>query len=106
MKKNETAVYIIGAGPSGLGCAYELQKRNNKNSVILIDKNNRVGGLARTVPWKNHYFDIGPHRFYTKNHEVLNLWKSILKEDLITVKRLTRILYKNKLFFYPVRIKD
>ncbi len=106
MKKNKGVICIIGAGPSGLGCAYELQKRNNKNNVILLEKNNGVGGLARTMPWKNHYFDIGPHRFYTKNHEVLQLWKSILKKDMTTVRRLTRILYKNKLFLYPVRLKD
>lgn len=127
-------IIIIGAGPAGLGCAYELSKPRNpnhhsasesiinrsgfnkrafwlrgkphNNKILLFDKNDCVGGLARTKSWKHHCFDIGPHRFFTKNPEVLKLWKFILKKDLITVKRLTRILYKNKLFHYPVRLTD
>jgi protoporphyrinogen oxidase len=106
MKKNNGAICIIGAGPSGLGCAYELQKLGCKDRIILFDKNDRVGGLARSTPYKHHYFDIGPHRFYTKNAEVLRFWKNILKRDFVEVKRLTRILYKNKLFLYPVRLMD
>lgn len=106
MKKNEKSICIIGAGPSGLGCAYELQKLRNTKRVILLEKNDRVGGLARTYHWSKHNFDIGPHRFFTKNQEVLLLWKKILGRDLIKVNRLTRILYKNKLFLYPVRLKD
>ncbi len=106
MKKNKGAICIIGAGPSGLGCAYELRKLKQNRNIILLDKNDRVGGLARSIRFNNHYFDIGPHRFYTKNQEVLNLWETVLKKDLIIVKRLTRILYSNKMFLYPVRLKD
>ena len=100
-KKN---IIIAGAGPAGLGCAYELTrtKKNGKHNILVFDKNEKVGGLARTYKYKGCYFDIGPHRFYTKNEEVLNLWKRILKKDLREVNRLTRMLYKGKLFKYPV----
>ncbi len=106
MKRNKGAICIIGAGPAGLGCGYELQKLKNKTNILIVDKNDRGGGLARSIPFKNHYFDIGPHRFYTKNADVLQLWKKILGKDFIKVKRLTRILYRNKLFFYPIRLMD
>src|SRR5579884_877650 len=100
-------VGIIGAGPSGLGAAYELLSQNQDNlSVFLYDKNDVVGGLARSYKFHGHYFDIGPHRFFTKNDEVFNLWKKILKKDLIKVNRLTRIYYKNRIFFYPIQIRD
>src|SRR5579884_1518948 len=100
-------VGIIGAGPSGLGAAYELLTRNkNGLSVFIYDKNDIVGGLARSYKFHGHYFDIGPHRFFTKNDQVLNLWKKILKKDFIKVNRLTRIYYKNKIFYYPIRIRD
>lgn len=99
-------IVIVGAGPSGLGCAYELTKKDNRDNIVILEKNNSVGGLARTLKFKNHYFDIGPHRFYTKNKEILKLWKKLLAKDFKKVKRLTRISYKNKLFLYPIKISD
>jgi cation diffusion facilitator CzcD-associated flavoprotein CzcO len=38
---------IMGAGPAGLGVAYELVK-NGVTDILIIDKNKQVGGLART----------------------------------------------------------
>lgn len=106
MKKRK--IIIIGAGPAGLGCGYELINNKNKNLLDLkiVDKNENVGGLARSYYFDGHYFDIGPHRFYTKNKEILKLWKHILGKELISVDRFTRILYKNNLFQYPIQIKD
>lgn len=108
MKKKD-AIVIIGAGPAGLGCSFELTHHNkiiNHNSVVILDKNETVGGLARTYEYKGYRFDVGPHRFYTKNQEVLQIWHKFLKHDLISVKRMTRIFYKDKLFYYPIRLKD
>lgn len=104
-----SSVLIIGAGPAGLGCAFELvqnKKIINKNRIVILDKNDIVGGLARTYGYKGYRFDVGPHRFYTKNKEILQIWRRFLKRDLIEVPRLTRMFYKGKLFYYPVRLKD
>lgn len=105
--RNKKKVAVVGAGPAGLACAYELIGKNDANlSVVLFDKNTQVGGLARTYKFKNFYFDVGPHRFYTKNKEVLTLWKKILKKEFIKIHRLTRILYNNKFFMYPIQPID
>lgn len=100
-------IIIIGAGPAGLGCAYKLTTSGKKNlNLVVLDKNSRPGGLARTTKYKGHFFDIGPHRFYTKNQEVFNFWKEILGKDLLKVNRMTRVLYKDKLFNYPIQFRD
>ncbi|HLC94590.1 MAG TPA: FAD-dependent oxidoreductase [Patescibacteria group bacterium] len=107
--KVKEAIVIIGAGPAGLSCAFELtchKKINSPNAVVILDKNKVVGGLARTYEYKGYRFDVGPHRFYTKNQEVLHIWRKFLKRDLIEVTRLTRMFYKGKLFYYPVQLKD
>ena len=91
---------IIGAGPSGLAAANELSK--NKNKVTVYEKADLVGGLARTIEYKNCKYDIGPHRFYTLNKEVNEFYKNTLGPDSITVKRLTRIFYDKKYFYYPL----
>lgn len=99
---------IIGAGPAGLGCAYELMrlKATPPTSAHIFDKNDRVGGLARTYQYKKCFFDIGPHRFYTRNDEVLALWKRVLGKDFVTVSRLTRIYYRNRFIRYPIELGD
>ena len=61
-------IIIIGAGPAGLAAASELNKKKLKS--IIFEKSNVVGGLARTVKLGNNLFDIGPHRFFTKNNEI------------------------------------
>ena len=88
-----------------MGTAVELVKNGIKD-IIIIDKNSRVGGLARTEKFGCSRFDIGPHRFFTKNKEINQLWHDTLGDDFIPVNRLTRILYKKKLFNYPVSAFD
>ena len=93
---------ILGAGPAGLGAAYELAQKGVKD-VIVVDRNAKVGGLARTEQLGGAHFDIGPHRFYTKNSEILALWRKLLGNDFRQVNRLTRIYYKDKFFSYPLK---
>ena len=93
-------VAIVGAGPSGLGAAYELSR--HRIPVIVIEKNEQVGGLARTINHNGLRFDVGPHRFFTKSRKVLLIWQELLQEELLSIKRQTRILYNNTLFDYPL----
>lgn len=101
---HDERIAIVGAGPAGLAAAWELVKAGRAPTVI--DRNDRVGGLARTI-WRDGYgFDLGPHRFFTKNAEVLDLWREFLGDDLLEVDRLTRIYYKGKFFSYPLKPLD
>jgi protoporphyrinogen oxidase len=97
-------VVVIGAGPAGLTAAYELVKRNIK--PIVLEKADKVGGISRTEVYKGYRFDIGGHRFYTKNSEVQTLWYEVLEHDFIRVPRLSRIYYQGKFFNYPLSIFD
>jgi Protoporphyrinogen oxidase len=108
MTENNSKTYeccIIGAGPAGLGAAYELVK-NGVKDILIIDKNKIVGGLARTDLFEGNRFDTGPHRFFTKNMEVDRIWRETLGKDFQPVSRLTRIFYKNKYFQYPIKPLD
>jgi protoporphyrinogen oxidase len=93
---------ILGAGPAGLGVAVELVDKG-LSDILVIDRNNIVGGLSRTENIDGIRFDIGPHRFFTKNRDVNKLWYDTLHDDFKPVKRLTRIYYKKKYFHYPVK---
>jgi protoporphyrinogen oxidase len=93
---------IIGAGPAGLTAAYELMKHDVPTTVIEKDPT-YVGGLARTVEHKGYRFDIGGHRFFSKNQEVEDLWTEILGPEMLTRDRLSRIYYRGRYFAYPLK---
>ncbi|NJR25431.1 MAG: NAD(P)/FAD-dependent oxidoreductase [Richelia sp. CSU_2_1] len=93
-------VAIVGAGPAGLTAAYELVKQGI--APVVLEKGDKVGGLARTETYKGYRFDIGGHRFYTKVVAVQQLWEEVLGNDFIKVPRLSRIYYRGRFFNYPI----
>ncbi|HYL07768.1 MAG TPA: NAD(P)/FAD-dependent oxidoreductase [Candidatus Udaeobacter sp.] len=100
--RGQKHVVIMGAGPAGLTAAYELMKHDVPLTVLEQDPA-QVGGLARTVVHKGYRFDIGGHRFFSKNQEVEELWTEILGSELLTRDRLSRIYYRGKFFAYPIK---
>jgi protoporphyrinogen oxidase len=62
-----------------------------------------VGGISRTVEHNGFLFDIGGHRFFSKQKEVVDLWNEILPDDFIERPRLSRIYYKGKFYAYPLK---
>src|SRR5579864_1024498 len=92
----------MGAGPAGLTAAYELLKHDVPMTVIEKDPS-QVGGLARTAEHKGYRFDIGGHRFFSKNQEVEDLWTEILGPEMLTRGRLSRIYYRGKFYAYPIK---
>lgn len=94
-------VIIIGAGPAGLTAAYELAKLDD--NPIVIEKGDKVGGIARTEDYKGYYFDMGGHRFFTKVEEVNRKWREVLGDKFLRRPRLSRIYYNRKFFDYPLK---
>jgi protoporphyrinogen oxidase len=101
---SKTQTLIIGAGPAGLTAAYELAKRQRHS--IIVEKDSMVGGIARTVESSGNYFDIGGHRFFTKIPRVMAMWQEVLGQDFLKRPRLSRIYYRKKFFYYPIKIFD
>jgi protoporphyrinogen oxidase len=98
----DTEILIIGAGPAGLTAAYLLTKAGKSVRVVERDAE-YVGGISRTVRYKDFRFDIGGHRFFSKSREVVDLWNEILPDDFIERPRLSRIFYGKKYYAYPLK---
>src|SRR2546429_491839 len=102
MEAERDDVVIMGAGPAGLTAAWELMK--HEVPVTVIEKDPRyVGGLARTVEHRGYRFDIGGHRFFSKNEEIEETWTEILGEEMLSRGRLSRIYYRGRFFAYPLK---
>ena len=126
-------VVIIGAGPAGLTAGYELLKKSKDYEVLILEESKDIGGISKTIKYKGNRMDIGGHRFFSKNQEVLDFWQEILpiqskpsfddkilkrkkeypkkgpnpeKEDKVMLKRnrVSRIYYLNKFFDYPISL--
>jgi len=92
---------IIGGGPAGLTAAYRLSEEGF--APVVLEMRDTLGGLACTENYKGFYFDMGGHRFFSKDNEVIKIWKDVLKDDFLVQARLSRIYYKNKFLNYPLK---
>ena len=102
LENNNKKVVIIGAGPAGLTAAYQLCKEKIKS--VILEKDDVVGGISRTVNYKGYLFDIGGHRFFTKVKVVDEMWREVLGEEkFLRRSRLSRIYYNKKFFNYPLK---
>jgi protoporphyrinogen oxidase len=97
-------VAVIGAGPAGLSAAYCLSKAGF--GVDIYEADTQVGGLAKSIELWGHKVDLGPHRFFSSDSRVNNLWLEIMKRDYCLVNRRTRILYNKRFFDYPLNAKN
>lgn len=102
--KKGKKIVILGGGLAGLASAYELSQKNF--DVIIIEKWEELGGLARTIKRGEFSFDTGPHRWYTKSNMVNKWMLDLLGDEVIRVPRLTRIYFDKKFFFYPIKLKN
>jgi protoporphyrinogen oxidase len=99
--RNESLI-IIGAGPAGLAAAHEAILLGITPRVI--EKSRQVGGISRTETYKDYYFDIGGHRFFTKVKKIDALWRQMMGKDFLSVSRMSRIFYRDRFFAYPLNI--
>src|SRR5262245_48440432 len=95
---------IVGAGASGLTLAYQLLKAGK--SVLMIERDARVGGLAKSYNYNGHVFDTGPKRFHTDDPIVLDFISDVLREDSVTIGRSTKVHFLGKYFTWPLGPKD
>jgi protoporphyrinogen oxidase len=102
MRSNPTSrTLVIGAGPAGLACAWELGRR--RRDAVVYERDEVVGGISRTVSYRGYRFDIGGHRFFTKVPMVEEMWREMLGEAFLERPRLSRIHYRGRFFDYPLK---
>jgi protoporphyrinogen oxidase len=92
---------VIGAGPAGLAAAHELSVLGR--AATVLEKDDQVGGIARTVVYRGYRFDIGGHRFFTRASSIQRLWEDVMGDDFLVRPRLSRIHYNDRFFHYPLK---
>ncbi|MEA2353644.1 MAG: hypothetical protein QOG41_743 [Thermoleophilaceae bacterium] len=72
----------------------------------MLEADDQVGGLAKTIVRDGYRFDLGGHRFFTKSAEVERLWRETLGDELLVRPRLSRIYWNGRFLDYPLRPAD
>lgn len=90
---------IIGAGITGMTCAYELC-RNGRN-VHILERQDRIGGQIRTFRHGDFIFESGPNTGVLKYPEIVELFEHLgdscqLETALESSKR--RLIWKKDRF--------
>lgn len=99
--ESKKKVAVIGAGPAGITAAHELVKMGA--DVEVFEASDSVGGMAKSINLWGYTVDIGPHRFFSSDNRVNQAWLEVVGKDYEMVDRLTRIYYKKKFFYYPLK---
>jgi protoporphyrinogen oxidase len=99
---NKEHVVILGAGPAGLATGHELSVSGVR--VSLIDRNNFVGGLCNTNVHRGYKFDLGGHRWFTKNEDLNTWFRRLMGDEIVWVERISRIYYDGGYYSYPISI--
>ena len=68
-------IIILGGGLAGLSAGYVLTRAGL--SVKVFESDSSVGGLSKTIVHNGFRFDLGGHRFFTKNRELNDFLKRI-----------------------------
>ena len=88
---------VIGAGITGLTFAYDV-----KSDYLIVEKESEPGGYCRSIRTDEFIWDYAGHFFHFKNQEMKDRFESWMPEDQIIIqKKVTGILYKDKLIDYP-----
>jgi protoporphyrinogen oxidase len=99
-------IAILGGGPAGVGAAYRL-RREGKAEVVLIERNEILGGNAGSFDWNGHPLDYGSHRLHPAcAPEIMADIRSFLGADLLDRPRHGRIRLLGKWVHFPLRPLD
>ena len=98
-------IAVIGAGPAGMTAAYRISEELGKKVTALdvYELSDQVGGLSKSIDLWDQRVDLGPHRFFSQDTKINELWLEVVGKDYGIVDRQTRIYYKKKFFDYPIR---
>jgi protoporphyrinogen oxidase len=97
-------VAVLGGGPCGLCAAWELAGKGAR--VVVLEADDTPGGLCRTNERSGYRFDLGGHRFISKDQSLIDRFMGLMGDELLVSERLSSIRFMGMSLKYPLNIKD
>ncbi|MBD3369766.1 FAD-dependent oxidoreductase [Candidatus Fermentibacteria bacterium] len=99
-------ILVVGAGVAGLTLAERMLARESAESLVLVERGDRVGGLARSFQVEGYTFDIGPHRFHTAYPEVESYVRKVLAGGYLTIPRASSVYLLGRYHDWPLTLSS
>lgn len=91
---------ILGGGLSAITLAYFLQDDEQIEEITILEKEEAIGGLCRSIHKDGYTYDIGPHILFSKDKEMLKLMIDVVPKTN-KLRRSNQIIHKGKYVQYP-----
>lgn len=102
---HDVDVAVLGAGPAGLGAALRLA--GSGTSVVVLEREDHVGGLTASHRVAGVSVDVGSHRLHpATDPEVMALLRGLLGEELQTRRRNGRVRLAGRWVGFPLSPRD
>lgn len=95
---------VLGGGLAGLTFALEVARRGRR--AVVLESEEQVGGLARTLSFGEYRFDLGGHRYHSEWPEVTAWVLDVLGGEVLEVNRRSRIYLGGRYVDYPLRLPN
>ena len=100
MRHDDGAV-VLGGGLAGLSAAHAFASEGV--SPLVFEADDTVGGLSKTIVRGGFRFDLGGHRFHTRDKAVEDLVRQLMGDELLHVGRKSQIYMNGRFFDYPLK---
>jgi len=101
-------VVVLGAGPAGITAAWRLSVLGYP--VTVVERDEAVGGMGRTINAGKYLVDFGPHTFHIRetdeSRRVLEAITPFFGPDPLILTRGTRVLLQGKEYIYPLEMRQ
>ena len=99
-------VVILGAGPAGVGAAYELT-RNRRARVTVLEQRDVIGGNAGSFQLDGVWVDYGSHRLHPAcDPAILANLRELMGDELLDRPRHGRIRLQGQWIHFPLKPAD
>lgn len=99
-------IAILGAGPAGLGAAWQLAL-SGKAEAVVLEQRSDVGGNSGSFELDGLMLDYGSHRLHPSCHpEIMTDLRGLLGEDLLDRPRHGRICLRGRWIHFPLKPID
>ncbi len=104
----EGATVVVGAGVAGLTLAERLLANGaaGPGGLVVLEREQAPGGLARTFERDGFHFDIGPHRFHTSDPTVERYLLHVLGDDYVSIPRSSSVYMAGKYRDWPLNLSS
>lgn len=102
----ESRIVILGAGPAGLGAAWQLRVQGKADALVL-EQRDEVGGNAGSFQIGEMWVDYGSHRLHPAcDPRILDDLRGLLGRDLLYRTRHGRIRLQGRWIHFPLQPLD